>query len=238
MSTMYTQDGHKFFKKNRSCWGLLFKFEGKSVFKNHKNSYVADQHHIILLPKGATYEWACTQTGRYILIDFEADLEVNELFCLSINENEPFKKNLNTLNRLQLSQKPFSNIESIYLVYALILNGLKAQHDSANYAPSSKKHRLQPAIDYIINNFTTQIKNEQLAALCGISVVYFRKLFFEAYGISPMNYIQSLRIRQAQEILRSDYSSITDIAFTLGYNNIYEFSKAFKKHTGISPSRY
>ena len=53
-----------------------------------------------------------------------------------------------------------------------------------------------------------------------------------------MNYIQNLRIRRAKEMLQSDYSSITDIAFALGYNNIYEFSKAFKKHTGVSPTKY
>ena len=87
-------------------------------------------------------------------------------------------------------------------------------------------------MNHIINNFTKPIKNEELAALCKISTVYFRKLFFEVYGVSPMQYIQNLRIHRAKEMLRSDYSSITDIAFTLGYNNIYEFSKAFKKYFG------
>jgi AraC-like DNA-binding protein len=71
-----------------------------------------------------------------------------------------------------------------------------------------------------------------------MSTVYFRELFHKVYGVSPMNYIQNLRIRRAKEMLRSDYSSITDIAFALGYNNIYEFSKAFKKHTGVPPTKY
>jgi iron complex transport system substrate-binding protein len=40
------------------------------------------------------------------------------------------------------------------------------------------------------------------------------------------------------EMLKSDYSSLSDIAQTLGYPNIYDFSRAFKKHTGIAPSKY
>ena len=239
INTMFAHEkSNKFVKKNRACWGLFIKYEGEAIFKNHNGSYVADSNHLIILPKGASYEWISLQSGHYVLIDFDSDLEVNELFSLTINEIEPFKKNLNALERLQLVPKTFSNIESIYLVYSLLLNALKLHQENTNYTPSSKKSRLRPAMDYILDHFTTSIKNEKLATLCGISEVYFRKLFLEVYGISPMMYIQNLRIRRAKEMLKSDYNSITDIAFSLGYNNIYEFSKAFKKHTGVSPSKY
>ena len=95
-----------------------------------------------------------------------------------------------------------------------------------------------PAVTYILNNFTKPIKNDELAEICQISTIYFRKLFFEVYGTSPIKYIHNLRIRRAKEILRSDYTSISDVAFSLGYNNIYEFSKDFKKHTGVSPTKF
>jgi len=39
-------------------------------------------------------------------------------------------------------------------------------------------------------------------------------------------------------MLKSDYGSISDIAVSLGYSNIYEFSRTFKKHTGLSPTEY
>lgn len=68
--------------------------------------------------------------------------------------------------------------------------------------------------------------------------VYFRKLFCEIYGTSPIKYVNNLRIKKAKEALGSDYSSISDIALMLGFNNIYEFSRAFKAHTGSSPTEY
>ncbi len=57
-------------------------------------------------------------------------------------------------------------------------------------------------------------------------------------GISPINYIQQLRIKKAKEMLKSDYSKISLIAETVGYSNIYHFSKTFKQITGYSPTEY
>ena len=239
ISTMYTQkNDNKITRKKRPCWGLILKYEGETVYSNHTSNYISDEKHLMILPKNSSYEWVCTKSGHYVIVDFECNLEINELFCLDIGENTSIVRILKDLEQLQLSKKSFSNIESLHLLYSLLVKAFKAHQDSAQYVPIDKKERLLPAFHYIINNFTKPIKNDDLAALCKISTVYFRELFYKVYGVSPMNYIQNLRIRRAKEMLRSDYSSITDIAFALGYNNIYEFSKAFKKHTGVPPTKY
>ena len=50
--------------------------------------------------------------------------------------------------------------------------------------------------------------------------------------------IPKILLDKAKEMLRGDTPSLTDIAITVGYANISDFSKAFKKHTGITPSNY
>ena len=106
------------------------------------------------------------------------------------------------------------------------------------YITSDKRTYLAPAIDYIAKNFTRRIRNDDMAKAAGISTVYFRKLFTAAYGISPAAYVQNLRINKAKDMLKSDYGSITDIALSLGYSDIYDFSRVFKRLTGISPAAY
>ena len=232
--TLHLSKGQKIQKTNRATWGLI-------LLRNpdpDSNPAVPLKKRISILPKGASYQWNCTKPGDYTIVDFESDLEYHAPISLPIEKDAFYDQTLTALEQVLLTKKECANIEAIYLLYALILNALKEQQDSTNYTPSAKKQRLQPAMNYIVSHFNTPIKNEDLAALCKISVVYFRKLFSEVYGVPPMVYIQNLRIQRAQEMLKSDYTSITDIAFTLGYNNIYEFSKAFKKHTGISPSKY
>lgn len=106
------------------------------------------------------------------------------------------------------------------------------------YVPSDREQKISKAIEYIAQNYNKHIRNDELADVSDLSVVYFRKLFKDTMGMSPIRYVRMFKIKKAKEMLKSDYSSITDIAFSLGYNNIYEFSRDFKKCTGISPSKY
>lgn len=83
-----------------------------------------------------------------------------------------------------------------------------------------------------------RINRTRWAVIAGLSTAYFRKLFVEVMGTTPLDYLHKIRIKKAKEMLKSDYGSITDIAHSLGYLNIYGFSRDFKKYTGVPPSKY
>ena len=94
------------------------------------------------------------------------------------------------------------------------------------YLPTEKMSKITPALEYIANNYNKKIKNDVLANLCNLSTVYFRKLFTEIIGSSPISYVHELRIKKAKEMLKSDHDSFFNIASSLGYLNIYDFSMA------------
>ena len=77
-----------------------------------------------------------------------------------------------------------------------------------------------------------------LATITGFSTVYFRKLFTSMMGVSPITYVHRFRIEKAKEMLKSDYGTLSDMAQSLGYSSLYDFSRDFKKHTGVAPSKY
>ena len=79
----------------------------------------------------------------------------------------------------------------------------------------------------------------EVAAHCGVSECYFRRLFKEYSGESPMQFLQHHRIERAKLLLLSeeDYS-IGEIAQALDFSDIYHFSKTFKKLCGQSPSQF
>ena len=93
-------------------------------------------------------------------------------------------------------------------------------------------------MDYINNNFTKKLSNQMLANLSDISVSYFRRLFLEVFFASPMQYVENLRIEKAKALLKTDFKSITEVSSQSGYDNVYHFSKNFKKYTGMSPLKY
>ena len=133
-------------------------------------------------------------------------------------------------------KKTSCTLDEFKSLYGLLSSLLKA--DERKYAPSDREQKILRAVGYIAQNYNKPICNDELAEVADLSVVYFRKLFRDIVGMSPIRYVRLFKIKKAKEMLKSDYSSITDIAFSLGYNNVFEFSRDFKKCTGISPSEY
>ena len=122
----------------------------------------------------------------------------------------------------------------LYSIYALF-----NRRECREYIDNSVGLSMTEAKEFIEMNFKNkELSVAMLAEKAGMSDVYFRKLFTQIYGTSPMAYVHNLRIKKAKEMLSSDYGSITDVAYSLGYASVYDFSRDFKKHTGVPPSGY
>jgi len=97
---------------------------------------------------------------------------------------------------------------------------------------------LKPALDYIQNNFKQNIKLNEMASLCNVSISYFSRLFKRATGKHFSSYINEKRIIEAIKLLETTDLPITDIAIELGFEDSGYFSKVFRKITGVTPSGY
>lgn len=223
-------------RNNRPLWAIILKYEGETVYTCNGKKYLSNLENMIILPKGCCYEWECTKSGRYYSLEFECDLTCDEIFSFQIDNGEKILKLYKeTEHKLILKQGSYK-LEILKNTYSILLNVLQSKQKK--YVPSHKQQKLSPAVDYILTNYNKPIKNDDLAMVAGLSTIYFRKLFTEVFGVSPITYIHKLRIKKAKEILSSDYDSISDIASALGYANIFDFSRTFKKHVGISPRQY
>ena len=160
----------------------------------------------------------------------------NEIFSFYIKDGEKILNIFKDMERRRLLKRLTYKIENIKSTYDILLMLIKSKQPK--YVPSKKQEKLSFAINYILENYNKPLKNDELANLTGLSTIYFRKLFTETYGISPIAYINKLRIKKAKDILKSDFESLTEVSLSLGYSSIYDFSRAFKNHVGLSPSNY
>ena len=191
---------------------------------------------MVILPKGCSYEWECTKSGHFSIIEFESESVFCEPISFTVKHGERILKHFKDLEYKRNLRSFMFEAESIKDTYAIILSLVRLASEA--YIPNSKQKKLQPAIEYISQNYSQNITNDTLSAISGMSTVYFRKLFTQTMGVSPIAYTKQLRIEKAKEMLKSDYGTLSDVAHSLGYVNLYDFSRDFKKHTGVAPSKY
>lgn len=224
-------------QKSRKCWGIALKFGGKTYYSQRGKRFLSDRNHIMLLPKGAQYEWTCVEQGECIVIDFDALEDGNTLRSVEVTDNGFILSAFSRLERALNSADAVGRLESMHILYELLMLLEKAANKK--YVPKDKRHLLDPAMDYIMDHyFDPGISNDQLAQLCGMSTVYFRKTFENVYNSAPIRYLHTVRINKAKAILSGDYDSVSQVAESVGYRSVYHFSKMFRTYTGMSPSDY
>jgi AraC-like DNA-binding protein len=234
VSTLYTPKDTKAKRNDRPNWAVVIKYEGETVYTSGAKQFLSDIAHAVVLPKGCSYDWHCTASGHFCIIEFESEPTYGEPISFPIKNDEKILKMFKDLEYKRNLKKSMVELESIRDTYSILLALTQAQR----YLPTYKQQKIAPAMEYIFQHYNENIRNDTLAAVAGMSTVYFRKLFTSVMGISPITYVHHLRIEKAKEMLKSDYGSLSDVARSLGYPNLYDFSRDFKKHTGVAPSKY
>ena len=79
---------------------------------------------------------------------------------------------------------------------------------------------------------------ERLSADVGLSRAQLHRKMKEITGITSSEFIRNIRLEQAAKLIKEGKINITQVAYTVGYNNQTHFSTVFKKHFGMSPSEY
>ena len=104
--------------------------------------------------------------------------------------------------------------------------------------PAVPKLLTGPAMGYVHTRFQEKISSQQVAELCGLDYFQFSRAFKREHGITFQKFLVQYRINKAMELLRHPYASITDVAFSVGFNDPSHFSRTFQEHAGVSPSKF
>ncbi|WP_411842322.1 helix-turn-helix domain-containing protein [Salinicoccus sp. HZC-1] len=107
-----------------------------------------------------------------------------------------------------------------------------------SFATGHYSQNVKKAMDYIMLNLGQPIRLSQISKQIHVNPSHLSRKFKEESGITITEFITQKRIEEAELYLQKGNTSITDIAFILGFNDLNYFSKVFKKYTGYTPSQY
>ncbi|PRX29835.1 AraC-like DNA-binding protein [Orenia metallireducens] len=100
------------------------------------------------------------------------------------------------------------------------------------------QEKIMEVVTYINNNYSKKQSISFLAKRFSISESYLSHLFKDVTGFTVINYINTVRIKEAQRLLINTNKTITEIANQVGFNTITHFGRVFKKSINTSPSKY
>lgn len=134
----------------------------------------------------------------------------------------------------------FSVIGAIYELFGVICSQ-KLYTENSSYGSFMKDKniiKLKKILEYMRNNYKSQLTLEELSDFVNVSPKYFCTFFKQMTGMTAFEYLNNYRVERAARALISTDESITEIAYTYGFNDLSYFIKTFKKCKGVTPKAF
>ena len=120
--------------------------------------------------------------------------------------------------------------ETIFKMLMRLLNTERAAEKTLSIIDSAK--------EYIVKNYQRELTVSEIAKAVNLSPSYFSKVFKKSTALSPYDYLLSVRLDKAKELLVNSDIPISEIAYRCGFNSTSNFIYFFKKETGLSPLKF
>lgn len=146
-----------------------------------------------------------------------------------------YQETLSPLPVNNLNQQQESKSEKDVVEKEVLINGKK---NSKVYLTPQKINEINQLLQTPEFIYDQKIKLEQFAQRVAVNSTYLNRYFNQEYGCSFLQYLTSLRIEQAEMLLRDSNAEIGDICYNTGFNSPSAFHKAFKNRYGCSPSEW
>ena len=226
--TIHSVEGRVEEMRDRVTYGLSFSYGGQITYTQNGKQFVSDRLHAVLLPQGQNYSTRRDKTGDFPLINFTCvGFLCNTVTVFELSNPEQVLREFEQLRRLFPFEENRARIMSIF--YGIL----------HTLCTTDSRREVLPALRYIEQHYQdTDLTNAILARECGISEVYFRRLFLEKMGTSPRQYLIDVRMQKAKQLLAEGALKISAVAQACGFSNPYHFCRVFRRCTGVTPTDY
>ncbi|WP_125604962.1 AraC family transcriptional regulator [Lapidilactobacillus bayanensis] len=190
--------------------------------------YVAHQYRAVSNEKWFTqYLTFSGQEASHLVLPTGVNYQIFNNLALDLEQ--AFKPTIST------SSDPIELSVSLYrfLLY------LKQHSQLTEHTPTANTSVINRVRQYLDTNYQQPLTNEQLANLAGFSIQHLIRLFKSMYGITPLQYLNDLRLRNAKTLLASQPQlSIDQIAIRTGFTSASYFIAQFHNNTTMTPKQF
>lgn len=226
---------------------MIYMIEGRvKAFADSKECIVCTGDIFIAFPN-QIHQYQKIDNENYFISIFPPDLcpEFQHIFKSKLPVS-PIIKNaaVNTklfpliMNIVQVNEEKTSYYDTLIKGHYMILLSELFQMMEFEDAHASDANTIKAILHYCSENYARDIKLETISKALHISKYYISRLFSQKLHMSFNEHIGMLRISDACKLLVSQDRSITEIAYSVGFNSTRSFNRLFLKYTGMTPRQY
>lgn len=225
------EKNHSYGPAIRTYWLLHFVNSGHGKFTIDNKTYKIKKGDIFVIPpyKETFYKADSVDPWDYTWIGFDAGIELPDVFNNAIIKNQNSEKFFSKMKKCIY----MGNNKNAFLcscLWELISSLIVDVKNPTNYADIAQ--------NIIESDYMSDLKIANIATRLNINRSYLFNVFKQKKGISPQQYLLNVRMNKAAELMTKYNETITVAAMSVGYTDIYHFSKSFKKQFGVSPRKY
>lgn len=227
---------------------LHYVMSGRGIFYCNQKKIMAEKGSLVVINSNELHRGIVEDKNmKAFVMIFELSAFSREVAHAGI----VFRNLIEDDTRIQGMMREFSKeCENQEIGYKLACKGILYQlitYLMRNYAvlklneiENSKRNknliRLNTVIQYIQEHYTETISNQTLAEMVHLSEDRFNHLFKESMGISPLNYVNDIRLKKADNLLKTGEYTVGEAASMAGFGDINHFGRLFRKKYGCTPS--
>ncbi|AUC77667.1 helix-turn-helix domain-containing protein [Olleya sp. Bg11-27] len=227
---------------------------GKKQVHFSGNTVAVNKDQSLLLKKG-NWLWTellDTETIYYCKLFFFSEQKLTDFLSKYTNNVKPYKEEV-----------PYFVIENDDYIAAFISSLSSKAFEKNNYSSALLSLKFDEIMLYLLDKYgnpfeyylhaliskeispfnstieshiNSNLKVEEIAFLCNMSLSTFKRHFIAAYNSPPGQWFQDKRLQKAKVLLQEGHLKPSDIYLDIGYNNLSNFSTAFKNKFGINPT--
>ncbi len=234
---------HDFGPAYREHFLIHYIIQGKGCFERKGKSFQVEKGSMFLIrPYELTYYQADAEDPwHYIWIGFDGKK------CLELLEASGFRGDTCVLSfpraaalfeeiRAVPDKTPFTETALCAKLYQLFT--LLSQEEGRGEGKKEGGDYVRRTVDFIQANFSRPVQIGDIARMLGIDRKYLCRIFSREIGKSPKEFLIQVRLSHAAEYLSGRGYNVGEAARSVGYEDVFNFSKMFKKKYGCSPQRY
>jgi AraC-like DNA-binding protein len=225
------EPNHAYGPAVRSHWLLHYIVSGCGTFTRNGVTQKVQQGEIFVIPPylETYYKADAEKPWEYIWIGFTADEALTEVLAEPVITCPDAGKIFDDMKRCA----NYENGKSAYLAGCLwrLMAALKEKE-------TKKTDYVDKALNCIHTEYAHALSVQEIADRLNLDRCYFSSLFSKQVGVAPGEYLRTLRLNKAAELMTVYDEKPSTAALSVGYEDLFHFSKSFKKQFGVSPREY